>query len=269
MIKSDDKGVLTACENVYGVSSPADQELLTALQQVIDDYGLASVNGVNKVTSGLPPEFAPCRFRAGYGSGEMLQFTIDNDPYSQWGEDIYDIFAAWFSAKGINTLYPKEETSPLTRFMFIFNDGGLTIEYGTWNVKEDQAVDGETFLLERSVYNTESFEDISNEYIPIPDGYFGTLDGIIKKYDLLRKYLFSYYDHDADDFGNHDRGYYGMGDKTTADKEEDSPDLSLEFFVQYESGERMRIETKKKSEIDALRPALDEILAYHEPLFDS
>ena len=53
-VNQDDGGTLTASEYHSGIRFPADQELLTALQEVVDQKNLAAMNGVYKVTAGLP-----------------------------------------------------------------------------------------------------------------------------------------------------------------------------------------------------------------------
>ena len=85
---------------------------------------------------------------------------------------------------------------------------------------------------------------------------------------MVRTYDFSYYDRESGNYGNHDEGYFGFGDKTTADGEADSEDLYVDLYVEYESGRRMTIETKKASEIEGLQPLIGDLLAYFEPLFE-
>ncbi|MBQ1580323.1 MAG: hypothetical protein IIZ86_04255, partial [Firmicutes bacterium] len=59
-IKPDESGTLIASESGSGVQMTADEELLAALQRVIDENQLASQNGIYDVTAGLPPEFQAC-----------------------------------------------------------------------------------------------------------------------------------------------------------------------------------------------------------------
>lgn len=54
---SEENGELVASEPNIGMSEVADEELLTKLQDVIDDEKLVSRNGLYDVTAGLPPEY--------------------------------------------------------------------------------------------------------------------------------------------------------------------------------------------------------------------
>ena len=108
-IQPGEGGVLTVTETRRGLSRPADAGLLEALQKVIEENGLAALNGVDKFTAGLAPGYQPGGLRVTYASGETLRFRVNNDPHALWAEEFYDIFAAWFSGQGEEGLYqPKE-----------------------------------------------------------------------------------------------------------------------------------------------------------------
>lgn len=113
-VKNDDDGGLTASEKNSGISFPADETLLSALQTVIDEQELAAMNGVDRITAGLPPEYQACTLRVNYKSGETLTFTVNNDPNAEWAERFYAVFAEWFSEKGDNSLFPAQETSQVS-----------------------------------------------------------------------------------------------------------------------------------------------------------
>lgn len=266
-VKKDAAGVLTASEEISAVSRPADAQLLAALQAVIEKQKLAQENGVYRVTSGLPPEYQPCRLQVDYASGEVLRFTRNNNPYAQWSEAFYDIFAAWFAEKGEEALYPEKETSPLTRLDITVRDSGRIADYGGTKVPGEKAIDGETYLLNKRIFDNRTEKSVENAYMLFPQDYYARVTAIIAATDLVRNYDFSRYDHRADNYGNHEAGYYGMGRKTTADDEPDSDSLSLELYLEYASGRRLTIETKKPSEIEAMHPIIRQLLDYHETLF--
>jgi len=100
-VKQDENGVLTAYENRSGIRCRADETLLRALQEVIEQNNLAAMNGIHEITAGLPPEYQPRRLKVDYVSGETLRCTVDNDPYEAWAVQVCDVFAEWFNAKGI------------------------------------------------------------------------------------------------------------------------------------------------------------------------
>ena len=265
---TDENGVLIASEERSGVSRPADAALLTALQEIIDQYDLVKNNGIYKVTAGLPPEFQESTLYAGYASGEALTFTTNNEPAAEWAEDIYDLFADWFAANGDESLRPAKEESLVTRLDLRIREGAVWTEFGGINVQPEDAIDGQTYLLFHEVYDEQAQETVAWDFRLFPEGYYEGLTAILADHDVVRTYEFSYYDRESGNYGNHDEGYYGFGTKTTADGEEDSEDLYVDLYVEYESGKRMTIETKKASEIEGLQPLIRDLLAYFEPLFE-
>ena len=260
-------GVQTASEEESGASFPADEALLTALQEIVDEYDLAQFNGVYEVTAGLPPECQPRTLRVEYASGEILTFTENNEPVAAWAERVYEVFADWFAANGNDSLRPAKETSLVTRLDLRMRAGSIWTEYGGINVQAEDAIDGQTYLLQQEIYNEEKQETVKEHFILFPEGHYEVLTEILDRHDVVLKYDFSRYDRQACDYGNHDEGYYGFGSKTTADGEEDSEDLYVDLYVEYESGRRMTIETRKASEIEGLQPLLEDLQAYLEPLF--
>ena len=265
---SDKDGILTAEEENHGIKEPADKELLSSLQEIIDQYHLVSLNGLYDVTAGLPPEFQPGGLSVDYASGETLTFTTDNDPYAEWSEKVFDVFADWFSRHGNDALIPPKEDTSVTRIDLDLYEDHVYISYGGITVEEEDAIDGETYLLSRMSYNEETGEDASC-YILFPEDYYQHITTILDSYDLAHKYDFSQYNHFDGSFDLHEIGYYGFGDKTPADEEEDSEEKSLELYVEYESGKRYPVETKKESEIMAMKPMIDELCAYLDPLFET
>ena len=255
-VKKDENDVLTAYEEISGIHLPADTNLMTELQNVIDENNLASQNGVYKVTAGLPPEYQKCELLIDYASGETLKFTVNNDPDAKWAEDVYTVFAKWFSEKGDDSLLPLKETSQITRIDVDFIDKGLLFQYGGIKVLEENAIDGETYLLKKSVYDVAAKKEISKNYILFPEDYYKKVTEIFDGYDLATKYDFSYFEHDS--------GYYGLGDTKT---NEDSDDTSLELYIKYESGRVLNISTKKTSEIEGIKPLLTELFKYYDSLF--
>ncbi len=266
-VQANDKGELTALENVSGVSCPADEKLLDALQVIIDKYELAALNGTNRYNYSISPEYQKCSLKAEYASGEKLEFTDLNDPYAQWEEEVYTVFAEWFRDKGDESLLPAKETSPVTRFSLTVAENGLEYDYGETNVQDSMAINGEKHLLRRSVYDLAGKQQKDRQFILIPEGYLEGVTEILAKYDPVTKYDFSTYDHLEGNFGNHDMGYFGWGDKSAKDGEEDSEELYVDLYAEFGSGKRINIETKKASEIEAMMPMLTELREYYDSLF--
>lgn len=101
-----------------------DKTFAEKLQQVIREYNLIRLNGIEKQTYGLPEEFGPCLLSADYASGENLYFYMNGDPDAEWTGAILDLFAKEFGKHGIDDLLPPKEESPMTRFSldYVFED---------------------------------------------------------------------------------------------------------------------------------------------------
>lgn len=266
-IQPDKMGGLTASENISGICLPAEKKLLTAVQQVIAQEKLASKNGLYCLTAGLPPEYQACNLTVNYASGENLSFTINNDPYAEWAEKIYTVFADWFAGQGNCDLYPPNETSPVSRFELEYMENGKRVMYEDWNASEDEVIDGQTHLRQE-VWDEETGTIISEEQIALPESYFSGLTAILVKYNFSVSYDFSHFNRATGRLDNHEAGYYGMGSRTAVDGEADAENLSLFLYMEYESGRRVIVQTHKASEIEGMKPMLAELLQYNASFFD-
>ncbi|MBQ1467675.1 MAG: hypothetical protein IIZ27_04290 [Solobacterium sp.] len=261
----EENGVLTASEKIMNIHAQADEQLLKDLQAVIDKYDLASMNGVYEVTAGLAPECQEREFNVVYASGETLRFTINNEPYARWAEDIYGVFADWFSSQGNDALLPAQETSPVTRIRFVLQEYGIMRSYSGVNVQAENTINGETYLLNGEIYDLKQEKEILDEYRLFPADYFERITEILDDYDIVTKYDFSRYDYEERNYGNHDKGYFGWGDQPAGEK--DSVVLSLTLHLEYESGKRINIDTKKASEIEGMKSVITDLLEYYDSLF--
>ena len=97
-VKKDDSGRI-AIEAGNGATVQTDDALLAELQQVIDRFNLAALNGIDRVTAGLPPMFGPCRMSVDYASGERLHFQRNSRPEEGWPRAMRDIFINAFAKK--------------------------------------------------------------------------------------------------------------------------------------------------------------------------
>ncbi|MBQ2762056.1 MAG: hypothetical protein IJE96_09130 [Mailhella sp.] len=97
-VKKEDSGRI-AIEAGNGATVQADDALLAELQQVIDRFDLAALNGTDRVIAGLPPMFGPCRMSVDYASGERLYFQRNSRPEEGWPRAMLDIFLNAFDKK--------------------------------------------------------------------------------------------------------------------------------------------------------------------------
>ena len=121
------------------------------------------------------------------------------------------------------------------------------------------AIDGQTYLLEWSVWDDDAQQEITREFIVFPEDYYEKITEILAKYDVVLKYDQSWFEHSD--------GYFGMGDESLHEGEEDREDRKIELYAEFESGNRFSIETRKESEIAGLQPMLDELYEYFASLF--
>ena len=267
VVENDENGVLTVNETEHGLSHAADEEILKDIQGIIDKNKLALDNGVYEVTAGLPPEFQPRTFEVNYASGEKLSFTVNNDPEALWAEEMFDAFAAWFEKNGDDSLYPPKEESMVNHLLFWYTEDNVFKDFNAVTVQEDEAIDGERNLLEYRLSDSNG-KLLEEKFVKYPIDYYEKVTEILSKYDPVTKYDFSIYDRKNHNFGNHSKGYFGWGDKTTSDEEADSENDKVELSIEYESEKTLNIKTAKPSEIEGMKPLINELLEYHESLFD-
>lgn len=251
-IKEDDTGRLRATlSSEWDTSSaPADDALLSAVQEIIDEYELVQQNGIYRVTAGLAPEFQHCSMTVEYDSGEQLTFTTNNNPDALWAKNLYLTFAAWLADRGDDSWIPPKRTENVVKLRYHFKDNGILTEYSGVNVQEEDAIAGETFLLEKDVYDTVKEKTLAWKSVRFPEDYYEKINEILSHYDLRP------YDHYS--------VYYWMDPL----EEEDKPQLAdLQLHLKYESGQQIHIDTNNKEVIDALRPLLEDLAAYHDSLF--
>lgn len=176
-VKRDDQGVLTASEAVTGVSAPADRELLSSLQDIIDKYKLVSKNGEYRITAGIDPYlFGPCALKAEYASGEYLSFTHDNEPSDEWAIKTYLAFAKWFADRGDSSLLPEGYGDMVSDIRFSFNDKVNDHSYD-YSIEEERDEYGRLIVKRTVNGKTEKAVVFST------DIFFGSISSIVSDYD--------------------------------------------------------------------------------------
>ena len=84
--------VAVSVEGAVQEQAQADSAFLDAVQEVIDRFELAKLNGIDRVTAGLPPAHSPTRLSVDYASGERLYFHMDGDPEADWARELRNLF---------------------------------------------------------------------------------------------------------------------------------------------------------------------------------
>lgn len=85
-------GVSVSLQGEMQGQAQTDTALLADMQSIIDRFELAKLNGIDRVTAGLPPQFSPVRLRVDYASGECLYFQRNGDPKAEWSKAMLDAF---------------------------------------------------------------------------------------------------------------------------------------------------------------------------------
>ena len=250
-VKPDADGKLTASETGIGINAPATPDFMASLQDVIDKYSLVQNNGVYNVTAGLPPEYQLCELTVSYASGEKLTFTTNNNPDAEWIKDTYLLFADHFAANGDDSMLPPDETKPVSRIIIRFKDDGKYIEYRGINVQEEDAIDGERYLLGKDISDLETNETIESKYILFPEDYFDRITEILSRHDIRT-------------FDNYSV-LYGRGRNVVEPENEWTAALQLHF--EFEDGSRLNTDTDEPEDVELLRPLLDDLFAYYDTLF--
>ena len=139
---------------------------MVKLQSIIDAHNLAAINGIHRITAGLPPAYQPCRFKASYASGELLQFTQNNNPEADWAKQTYLAFANWFAEKDVPALLPPQQHfAPVSDFFLKYKDNGRSFTYSPMRVQEKDAISGEQLLLSRAIYDIGAKKSLSRKFI--------------------------------------------------------------------------------------------------------
>ena len=146
----------------------------------------------------------------------------------------------------------------IKRFDILIKENGIYKEYGGIEVSEKEVIGSETYLLQKSLYDDVKKEMIYERFILCPEDYYKNITSLIDKYNLERQYTFTYQDHQI--------GFYGF--QKSFDENEASSEDKIDIYIEYEDGYIMNIETDKRSELEAMKPFVDELLQYLDSLFD-
>ena len=140
-------------------------------------------------------------------------------------------FSDWFAAKGDDRFVPPRETGHVTRLRFDWKKDGKHYSYGDIKVPEEMAIDGQTLVLNKDIYN------------------YGTEKTEVDLFCAFSRYSV----------------LYGQG-RENFDPWPDKGDL--EIYLEYEGGHRENIMVSEPSDIALLQPLLDDLLGYLDGLFE-
>lgn len=171
--------VTLAETSYYNVEAEVSEELLDEAQALIDKYGLASKNGIDRVTGGLPPDYGPWSLTATYASGEKISFYEDGDPRAEWTKAFRKLFNRALTEEGIEATAPDPADYTIDHFSLEFNDGALGCHYGTLETE-----DGTKLWCQ--VWDMDKNELVSERYAGMEDGFLEKFSDEIEALELQR-----------------------------------------------------------------------------------
>ncbi|MCR5095023.1 MAG: hypothetical protein K6B72_13730 [Lachnospiraceae bacterium] len=231
-VEPDASGTLTASESETGVTVPADEELLLALQEIIEEQHLAAKNGKNEYQA-IPP--GPCDLEVHYASGEKLSFSYNNGDGPEWAKAIYLTFSEWFASKGEESLLvPKYEGRA----------DSLELKYNAENPDDSWYY---TVMLGENEYTLMRSLGGAWTKTKITDltGFCDDVNRVLDGYDLRPYDRYS--------------ALYGYGWDASADRggDDDVPYLKMIFW--YEDDSQLQIKTHAPEAIENLLQFTDEL----------
>ena len=90
--KDSSGGVSVSVGRAVQEQAQADAAFLDAVQKMIDRFELTKLNGIDRVTAGLPPAYSPTRLSVDYASGEFLYFQMNGRPEAEWARALLELF---------------------------------------------------------------------------------------------------------------------------------------------------------------------------------
>ena len=203
------------------------------------------------MTAGLPYEYESHTTSILYSSGESIHFTMNNDPDAKWTRAVYLVFAEWFNSKGISTLMPPKEDAAITRIDIDIRMDGMYTEYCGINVGDEDAIDGEKYLLMKSVYDTVKNEEVICKFVKFPADYYDRIREIIESFDLRPFDPYS--------------ALYGEGRENENDDDYNKSKICI--YIVTADDKHRHIGVSSDSDLTMIEPLINELKAYHESLF--
>lgn len=258
MVTGEDGGIVISEGYDEKLKCDTDADFAAKLQKIIRDNNLISLNGINKYTNGLPPEFGPVSIKAEYGSGEKLNVYMDGNPESEWSFEVLDLFAKELGAHGVEDLLPSKEDSVMTRFELEYTDGDMRYLYGELLVPsteaevkrslEDIATNGfdeENYVKKvwAEPWDRTGATKQEERRADITEEYYDSLQKIVEETDLRSFYNGRIFPGDFDYEGT--TCYYS-------------------FYIEYESGKVLNGFSDDPEEYERFKPIADKFADYFD-----
>ncbi len=227
----DSNGAIILKDSVGVDGFEVSQSVLDGVQTIIKKYDLAKLNGIDKITAGLPPEFEECDFCAEYDTGESIRFSENSDPSSEWGRELIDYLADIFAEHGDDQYLTSRFTGDISRFDIEIQKENKLYQYG---------MDGNNQIY-RSIYDVDLGEILDDTYLDSDQEF---VDGIFKIISEM----------EIRDFENN----YSYSD--IADENMKTPYFC--FYIEFEDGDTMSGASADSEIYDKFMPLGTELMNY-------
>lgn len=159
----------------YNVKAYVDESIFDGIQEIIEEYQLAKSNGIDQVTAGLAPEYAPMFISAEYASGEKLYFRENGNPYSEMTLKIRNYIENYLIEQGNEDVKAAQTKWEIKDFSFDFNIGDA---YHSYMIAKDE--NDEEFL-----WHYTDTPVTQEEKIVITDSLYKDLQELFEEYDFM------------------------------------------------------------------------------------
>lgn len=258
-----ENGVLTITEGYdEKLKCETDATFAASLQKLIRKYELVKLNGIQKQTYGLPPEYAPYWIKAEYASKETLYFSVNGDPYAEWTGAVLELFAKEFARHGMEDLLPPKENSTMTRFSLSYAHDGMGYRYS------------EILIPVTEEEKARSLEDIAtngiNEENCVKKAYGESWDREGKAVPTSKRMAGlteAYYQGLQQIAEETELRIFQNGELMPPDFDDTAPQY-YEFYVEYASGKRMSGFSDDPAQCEKFRTIAERFSAYCEDYLD-
>lgn len=239
-IETDDEGKMTLCGSGYKANNlviDVDSSVADGVQNIIKKYDLAQYNGIHRKTAGLAPEFDTSEFYALYDSGETINFSDNNNPYSEWTKELLDYFTEVFHQQGKDDFMPPEAATKVARFELEYTDGDIVHIFGEISGSDEGTNQIQAVMLDRK-------GQIEDETVcaDSSDKYYKYLQKLVKETEIEK---FANKEQLPSDFDYDTEKYYS-------------------FYIEFVYGNSLCGFSDKPEEVEKFLPVADKFCSFCE-----
>lgn len=239
-VKKKEDGSFELVSGHKGDTAPISRDELLKVQEIIDRHNLANLNGTDRVTAGLAPEYSPSYLYADYDSGERLGFRINGNPDAKWAYELKCLFAGILAKGGHPEYLQSRDAFIIDRFSIEFGKGSLCFSYGIITCTD------KVKRFYKRIYDTKAGKTVCDQKKDMSDEVFDGLQKTIEECGL-------------DDLA-------GCGHVSFHTKH-DEPEGYYEIYIDYKNGRQIYREASGSKVTAEWPPMRDAIVKYFDSVF--